>query len=528
MKISLSKIRLTPDLRIFLVIASILMIYFNYPEGSFPAVAVLAIIPFCLSLKNADIKEGFFTGLLFGFLFYITLGQGLVTGFETIHNFGFLKSRLLTVAAGLMHAVPYPVFGIITGYRNKIKKPLPPFHNAVYLSVLQTTSACIFPITPAHTLYNYPVLCQILDIGGLPLLLFCYNWAGFLASEIVFPFRNNPKRKSSVIILAAIILTIAVYGIIKIENLNQLAGEAGPGHIINIISIQPDIPIESHYQGPVENLNHIKKIIMLTEKAIKKYPGQELIVWPELPFDLSCGAETPYRKNIFDMLKNYNVKLAYTCDEDISTKDNPAYHNTASYLSNTGRTEARYYKQILVPFGEYLPYEDAVPVLRKIFPGTRYYISGNETQLFSLGEGKRIIPTICYEIIYTDHIKKFAEAGGNIILNMSNDAWFGESQSPLLHLSMAIFRAVEYRMPLIRVTNSGRGCFVQPTGEIVNGSLTPAAAEVITSFPLFIPGINTTYMIFGIYFKWFLIVFSFFDAIFYIFFSKSAHFVNYL
>ena len=73
----------------------------------------------------------------------------------------------------------------------------------------------------------------------------------------------------------------------------------------------------------------------------------------------------------------------------------------------------------------------------------------------------KMIPSLCYEVIFSDFIRGMVGAGGNIIVNMSDDAWFGQSSAANIHLSLALFRSAEYRVPLVRVTNSGFGAFVQ-------------------------------------------------------------------
>ena len=136
-----------------------------------------------------------------------------------------------------------------------------------------------------------------------------------------------------------------------------------------------------------------------------------------------------------------------------------------------GRNERQLFngfgKQRLVPFGEYLPLEDYFLVLRALFPGTLKYLPGHEDILFKVAPGILAVPSICYEAMFQDHIRKFIPKGGNVIFNMTDDAWFGKSPASAVLLAAGLYRAVEFRVPMVRTTNSGNGCFIRATGEIV-------------------------------------------------------------
>ncbi len=174
------------------------------------------------------------------------------------------------------------------------------------------------------------------------------------------------------------------------------------------------------------------------------------------------------------------------------------------FITATGKPGAEYHKQLLVPFGEYLPFEGAVPGFRRFFPHVRYYVPGKEPVVFDIGQGKHVIPVICFEMLFSEHLLEFARKGGNIILNMNDEAYFGRTEAPKLLLAMGKFRAVEYRMPVVRVTNSGTGGFVEATGEIALGYLTPSFRQDVVVMTLFAPSERSFFLRGGYLFKWIL------------------------
>jgi len=165
-------------------------------------------------------------------------------------------------------------------------------------------------------------------------------------------------------------------------------------------------------------------------------------------------------------------------------------------ISPEKRYGPEYAKKILFPFGDYLPFDKQLPFLRKWLPGVLHYKPGNEDRLFHIAR-KNIIPSLCYEMIFLDFIRGMIKAGGNIIVNMSDDTWFGQSTAANIHLALALFRSVEYRDPLILVTKSGSGGFVRATGEIEPSSVTPLFRTSVQAYALHVPQRKTIYFYIG-------------------------------
>ena len=161
-------------------------------------------------------------------------------------------------------------------------------------------------------------------------------------------------------------------------------------------------------------------------------------------------------------------------------------------IDNNFNIVAQYDKKKLVPFGEFLPFENLLTKfgLKKITPGYSSFSKGKGKSLleFNFDESKlKLLPLICYEIIFPNLIKNNTEKS-NFIVNISEDAWFGESIGPHQHFAKSIFRSIESRKFLIRSANKGKSVFIDPNGKVIK-SLEPFEAGNIE---LELPGIEST------------------------------------
>src|SRR5206468_11417560 len=141
--------------------------------------------------------------------------------------------------------------------------------------------------------------------------------------------------------------------------------------------------------------------------------------------------------------------------------------NSASLFDPHGRAIGRYDKRHLVPFGEYVPYHGALFFLDAIAgQGFPNFVPGAEPGLLSTPLG-RLGVVICYEVIFPTEVRSLFTGGADILVNLTNDGWFGRSPAPFQHLAMSVFRAVENRTYLVRAANTGISAIVAPDGRIV-------------------------------------------------------------
>ena len=168
---------------------------------------------------------------------------------------------------------------------------------------------------------------------------------------------------------------------------------------------------------------------------------------------------------------------------DLETR-NVDFFNSALLLQPDGLFGGKYYKTHLVPFGEYIPFKKFMPFLAPLVEAVGDFSSGTIEQPLIWQETRAGI-LICFESVFPELSRKWVLAGANVLVNLTNDAWYGKSSAPHHSLAMSVLRAVETRRSLIRSANTGISAFVTPAGTIARQSelFVPwaAAEEVVLS-----------------------------------------------
>ncbi len=152
----------------------------------------------------------------------------------------------------------------------------------------------------------------------------------------------------------------------------------------------------------------------------------------------------------------------------LGRQDGGRYHyfNTALLADKDGSIKGRYDKQYLLAFGEYLPFGDTFPILYDWSPNSSHFSSGTSLEPLPFGAHK-ISTLICYEDILPGFVNEMVQhADPDLLVNLTNDAWFGDSTEPWIHLALAKLRAVEHRRYLVRSTNSGVSALIDPVGRV--------------------------------------------------------------
>jgi len=170
--------------------------------------------------------------------------------------------------------------------------------------------------------------------------------------------------------------------------------------------------------------------------------------------------------------------------------------NSAFLVRSDGEIDAEYDKFHLVPFGEYVPLKDVLFFVKKMVQAIGDFASGTEFTVMKVpvrgadGKSVTISTVICYEIIFPDLVRRFVDRGASVITTITNDAWFGKTSAPYQHFTMAVFRAVENRVPVARAANTGISGFIDAKGRILSAS--PIFTEAYLSQTL-TPGSKKTF-----------------------------------
>jgi apolipoprotein N-acyltransferase len=259
------------------------------------------------------------------------------------------------------------------------------------------------------------------------------------------------------------------------------------------VLIQPDLDVENtgYWLGPGEWDRHIADFIRLGAEDCKSYIAgmpqtgaptgaivcppypthPDLIVWPESPapfFEME-----PRFKNAMEEVArvDHAPTIVNGVGSDLSSsEDGSIDHVSAMAIGADGSEIGRYDKIHLVPWGEYVPYPKVFFFARKLTGKVAHYTPGVFRSVFRLqtngGVTHRYGVFICYESVFADEIRQFPRLGAEVLVNLSDDGWYGDTSAPWQHLNMARMRAIENRRWLLRATNDGVTAAIDPEGRV--------------------------------------------------------------
>jgi apolipoprotein N-acyltransferase len=201
----------------------------------------------------------------------------------------------------------------------------------------------------------------------------------------------------------------------------------------------------------------------LGEVSVKK--GADALIWPETSLPTLFMGEDPFWKTPSLISADLGKPILFGAPYEIGGPGSGIFVNSA-FLIDGFHILGRYDKIHLVPFGEYMPFNRLLPLGPGLATRSADYSPGEEMRVMSLPGSPPFSVLICYEIIFPDLSRQAINKGAKLLINITNDGWFGDSAAPYQHLAMARFRAVENRAWLIRCANTGVSVAVDPTGKI--------------------------------------------------------------
>ncbi len=262
---------------------------------------------------------------------------------------------------------------------------------------------------------------------------------------------GKPKREfvlGCALVFSFVILSL-LYGLYRLQPEKKASS-------LTITVVQADIPQEMKWQ-PSAWPFIMAKHLTLTKAAAAQKP--DLIIWPETAFPGFIW-ESP---QLFEDLRAFVAEIKIPLLLGLVIQEEDRYYNSVVLISKDGEIIARHDKLHLVPFGEYVPLRKTFPVLTDIVP-IGDFTAGKTWTIFPQG----FSVLICFEDTVPEISRGFVKKGANLLVNMTNDAWFKDTKAPFLHMQAAVFRAVENRRTLIRAANTGVSCFIDRNGRVLN------------------------------------------------------------
>jgi apolipoprotein N-acyltransferase len=470
------------------------LLVFSFEPFNYSFLAWLALAPLLYVLSGGvGWRRAVWTGWLAGVIFFF-LSTNWIT--HSMIQFGGMLQPLAYGASFLFSSVAaiFPaLFAIIIaqlarsyGYRALLLAPFVWAATEWLRPLITGASWNALGITQV----NFP-LAHWASVGGVYLL----SWMIALASVLLVVWRRmvpqNTKFAIQFLIFSGIVFLASIF-YVPVAPLFEFFGSVSSPVTVSVVAVQPDIPI-SLYDSPNDAAQYLERTLRLTREAVSSANDQraDLIVWAESPLILNYEEDETVRTRLNSLVQETGSHLIFNG----IARDGERYFNSAQTLAPPGAsgsvTQLRRYDKIrLVPFGEYVPFRRVlgyfVPAMVGDFtPGgqatvntlrlrtQRAVIQNEEETGGDLGLERttnfaRTSAFICYEAAYPNLVRQFVRNGATLLVNISNDAWFGNTAGARQHLAHARMRAIENDRALIRVTNSGVSALINARGRVVN------------------------------------------------------------
>ena len=227
--------------------------------------------------------------------------------------------------------------------------------------------------------------------------------------------------------------------------------------------------------NPANQLSTVQSYISLSDRAV--HDGARLLIWPESATPFYLQDSSPLSRSVQQFAVKTDRYLLTGSPAYEYGADGVRYLNSSFLLSPDGKFIGRSDKVHLVPFGEYVPLNSLLPFVNKLVVGIGDFSEGSIAPI-SMPDGKLGV-LVCYEGIFPELARQYVKAGSGLLVNVTNDAWFGRSSAPYQHLAMARFRAIENRRWLVRSANTGISALIAPSGTIISSSPVFETAVVV-------------------------------------------------
>jgi len=475
--------------RMLLAASSGVLLTASFPKIGLDWLAWFALVPLLISIRTLSVKKSFWLGFATGFVHYLTLVYWLV---YTMKSYGNLPlpvavSVLMLMAAYL--ALYIAVFAAAvsawsTGPTGCLLSIPLAWVSIEYLRYFLLSG---FPWEfIGHSQFNRLHIIQISDIlgvYGVSFLIALSNVAIFLCFLFFTEkrWREFPVTRRSAVLSALIFIAVFLvfwsYGSWRIRTVDGMMS-AAPSVRIGIVQANID---QAQKWDPAFQASTTAKYIKLSLAAMKDRP--ELLVWPETATPFYYLSDTRLSGLVQQGIQSAGTDFLIGSPSYVRRADRIDYYNSAYIILSDGIVSAKYDKAHLVPFGEYVPLKKWLPFLGKMVANVGDFKTGEKGNTVSW-RNYRLGIQICFEIIFPDLSRAMAQNQAVLLVNITNDAWFGKTGAPYQHFSMAVFRAVENRRSLVRSANTGISGFVDPAGRIIASTPLFKEAVMIRSVPV--------------------------------------------
>jgi apolipoprotein N-acyltransferase len=462
----------------------------SFLDFSLWAVGWIAFVPILVALSGPlRARDAVVLGLIAGLATNVPAFRWLVNTIHVFGGFPLWLSAVFYVGLSLFCSLEFVLFALALRWTGCGAATIYP---PLFWVTLEFVFPNLFPWRIANCQLRIPVLLQIGDLTGPFGLSFVMVWtSAALASAINGGIR---AARTALWLSAAAVLGLAGYGLVRLPAIDHATAVAPA---IRLGIVQGNLTTEEKHDVRYFETN------LETYKQLSQdlSPTPDVVIWPESvitePLPRTLKALSASGREILGLRwPLFTGAVTYEGEPD-----KPKYFNSVILFDAQGRVLGLSDKQILMPFGEYMPFASVLPWLKQLSPQTGDFQAAREVVPLDVPGFARFAPLNCYEDLRAAIAREAVHRGAaEILFAVANDGWFGATMAPFQHEALALWRAVENRRFLIRVTNTGVTDVIDPAGRVLQRL--PVFQAVATVAEVSRLRLETVYSRFGDWFAW--------------------------
>jgi len=464
--------RPSPGAGWLLALLSAVLQILSFPSPAFYFISWIALTPLFVAVIDRRYAPTLLRAVLLAYLSGVLWYAG--TCFWVFHVMNSYGGLSRPVAAGILVlfclylAIYHAAFGLLLALATRCRA----FANARAL-ILAPVLWVAVELARAH-ITSFPWdLLGYTQINNLPLTRLA-TFTGVYGLSFVIALVNTvlalgfllPRERRMAVALTGVLAAIALHSGSLVPY-----PESHPDHVA--VLVQENLPILDVNWSPTYYDLTIAQLVQLSSASVAEAGARDsnpaLIVWPESPAPFFTS-DTKFQRWLTALAQDSHAYLIVgSLGVNAKARDKSEMFNSAQLVLPDGNLGVRYDKIHLVPFGEFVPFRRLLTFAESLTHDIGEFSRGNQRNVLPV-DGHRVGTFICYESIFPDEVRRFAQNGAEVFVNISNDGWFGEWGAPGQHLNMARMRAIENGRWLLRATNNGITASASPFGEVVRAS----------------------------------------------------------
>jgi apolipoprotein N-acyltransferase len=444
-----------------------------FPKADLNLFGWVAFIPLFYAIDGQPLRRAFGYSWLQGFACYVASLYWVVIA---LHDFASVPTALAVLPMLLLAAVMgvYTAVAIWSGEFTARRLGMPTVLTMPIAWTALEWVRTFFPIGFPWNLLGYAAyrnieliqFAEFTGVYGVSALIMFFN---VVAYAIVFQVYPRRVQTVSLGTLTAVMALALIFGSWRVHQLSTTA----PQGSLKVAIVQGDIPQSLKWDPKFLETSFD---IYRTQSETAAQRGADLIVWPEAAaafffqpedrYPPQFSQDANYRQRLLDLAARLGEPILFGAPA-LGVEDNRVgFYNRAYLVSGTGQVEGWYDKIHLVPFGEYVPLRSLLGgLVNRVVAGFGDMFAGHQQTLFEV-HGAKLAVLICYESVFPDLSRTAVKRGADVLMNITNDAWYGKSSAPYQLLAMAAMRSVETKVPMVRVANTGISAVIEPDGTI--------------------------------------------------------------